>query len=170
MYRVHKNINEHFYVMKNLKSVTYILSIIILIIAVGIGNASAQGKSHFKLCGKILANKKADITIFQENNNNWSKIRTLKSRSKYNVKLSPEENYYLVFISLDGIKKALYINKGKTGDWRMRLNINFEEWSIKYKTLYHSASSECYKVKVKHKNNEKIIIRDKDLTNIFVAE
>lgn len=127
-------------------------------------------KSYFKLHGKVLADKKADITIFQENNNNWSKIRTLKSRSKYNVKLSPEKNYYLVFISLDGIKKALYVNKGKTGYCRMRLNINFEEWSVKYTTLYQHASSGGYRFKVKHKNNEKIIIGVKNLTNLFVAE
>ena len=68
------------------------------------------------------------------------------------------ENYYIVFISLDGMKKALYVNRGKTGDWAMRLNIDFDAWSVKYATLYQHSDNGGYKIKVTHKNNEKITL------------
>ena len=121
--------------MKVLKSVLCVLSIIILVVTFSLRHSYAQGKSHLKLYGKVLGKKKADISVFQEKNGDWSKIKSLKSRSKYNIELSPKENYYIVFISLDGMKNALYVNRGKTGDWIMRLNINFDAWSVKYATL-----------------------------------
>ena len=80
--------------MKNLKFILFIL----LTTTVGLRQATAQGKNNLKLYGKVLTDKKTNITVFQENNGDWTKIKTLKSKSRYCLELSPEENYYIVFI------------------------------------------------------------------------
>jgi hypothetical protein len=145
-------------IMKNLKPPLYVFLIILLTANIGFGQS--KEKSKLKVYGKVLANKKADITVFQEKKRDWCKIRTLKSRSKYSLELSPEENYYIVFISPDGIKKALYVNGGREGSWVMHLNVDFNQWTVKHATLFQRAKGSNYGIKVTHKNNENITIND----------
>ena len=134
--------------------------IIILLVAIGLPNGSAQSdrNNSLTITGKVLAGKKTDITVFQEADNDWNIIRTMKSRKKYTVSLCPRQNYYLVFLSNDGIKKALYVEGGEIGGWVMHLNIDFDQWSVKYATLYQHKIHKNYKLKNTHKNNLEIEI------------
>jgi len=146
--------------------------IINLIAVVGLMDTLAQEneKNVLKIKGKVLVGKKADITVFQKVDNDWVVIKTMKSKAKYSIELSPEENYYVVFISNDGIKKALYVEGGKVGNWAMHLNLDFNEWSVKYATLYQHNTKNYYKLKTTNKKNLAIKNINENIENTFVNE
>ncbi len=158
--------------MKNFIQLVSGALIIILITVIGLLDVSAQIKQKDVLTvkGKVLWNKKADISVFKkEANNNWVKMKTMYSRARYAIKLSPIKHYYIVFVSTDGIKKELYVEGGKVINWVMKIDVDFNEWSVKFAELYQSNNHKYYKIKITHKENLAIKI-DNDIKNILVKE
>jgi hypothetical protein len=146
--------------MKNLKSIMCILSMITLVVGILLGCAYGQTApdNYLKMKGKVLDGYTADITVYQENDNEgWDLVRTMKSRKNYSLKLNPESNYYILFESPDGLNKVLYVDAGSTGMWIMQLDINFYSRNIKYARMYQHASKD-YAFKVVHKDKSKIVI------------
>ena len=154
--------------MKRFISIMMLFAFTACLIGCDCGKASAQTApdNYLKMKGKILDGKTADITVFQQNGDNWTQVRTMKSRTNYSLKLNPEENYYVIFNSTDGLNKVLYVDAGSTGMWMMYLDINFEQRNIKYARMYQHPTNKDYSLKVVHKDNSRIIIgRESDKPN-----
>lgn len=142
-------------------NILMLLSVTAILTVIGIGCASAQTApdNYLKMKGKVLDNRTADITVWADNDGDWKSVRTMKNRSKYSLKLDPEENYYIVFVdNTDGTKKVLHVDAGTTGMWIMQLDINFDQNSVKYARLYRDPKQDDYTVKVIHKDNQRIVI------------
>ena len=151
--------------MKNLKNLLAVLSVSILILIIGVGYASAQTSTtnYLKMRGKILDNKTADISVFQEDDGDWTEVKTYKSKKHYLLRLNPEENYYVSFISSDGLTKVMYVDGGNIGAWMMHLDIDFKTKSIKHARVFQDPSNKDYTFKVIHKDSEQILISDQPL-------
>ena len=115
--------------MRNFVQVIGNTLVFIMIFAISLLDASAQFKQRdiLKIKGKVLSERKADITVFKKESNNWVMIRSMKSRKKYDIKLSPIEHYYIVFVSNDGIKKALFVEGGNVVNVVMKLDVDFKK-------------------------------------------
>jgi outer membrane lipoprotein-sorting protein len=144
--------------MKNLKSIMCIVSVLAVLVSILLGCAYGQTApdNYLKMKGNVLNGKTADISVFQEDGLEWTQVRTMKSRKSYLIKLDPEQNYYVIFESPDGLRKVMYVDGGSTGMWVMQLDIDFSKTSIKYARMYQE--KEDYSFKVVHKDKQKIII------------
>ena len=158
--------------MRNFVQVIGNTLVFIMIFAISLLDASAQFKQRdiLKIKGKVLSERKADITVFKKESNNWVMIRSMKSRKKYDIKLSPIEHYYIVFVSNDGIKKALFVEGGNVVNVVMKLDVDFNEWSVKYATLYQNSYTNYYRLKNKHKDNLEIKFLNSNVENFLVKE
>jgi hypothetical protein len=158
--------------MKNFIQIVLGILIIILITVIGLLDVSAQIKQKDVLTikGKVLWKKKADITVFEkEANNNWVKMKTMYSRARYAIKLSPIKHYYIVFVSKDGIQKELFVEGGNVVNWVMNLDVDFNEWTVKFTELHQSNNHKNYKLKITHKENLPIKIVN-EIENSLVSE
>lgn len=146
--------------MKKFISIMMLFAFTAILVGCDCGKASAQTApdNYLKMKGKVLDGNTADITVFQLNDNEgWDKVRTMKSRKNYTLKLNPEENYYVIFESPDGLMKTMHVDAGHTGMWIMQLDIDFDIRNIKYARMYQHPTK-GYNFKVVHKSNQKIII------------
>ncbi len=66
-------------------------------------------------------------------------------------------------------EKELYVEGGKVINWVMKIDVDFNEWSVKFAELYQSNNHKYYKIKITHKENLAIKI-DNDIKNILVKE
>jgi hypothetical protein len=146
--------------MKKLISIMMLLSLTMCFVACNCDEASAQTApdNYLKVKGKILDGNTADIMVFAEDGGTWTKVRSMKSRKSYSVKLNPEENYNIVFTSADGIKKVMKVEAGNTGMWIMHLDINFKEYTVKYARMYQVGPDKDYALALIHKDNQRIVI------------
>ena len=144
--------------MKRFISIMMLFTFTIALVSCHCGEASAQTApdNYLKMKGKVLDGKTADITVFQEYDGDWKEVRTMKSRTNYSLKLDPEQHYYVVFNSNDGLNKVMYVDAGKTGMWIMHLDIDFNVQNIKYARMYQSKND--YAFEVVRKDYNRIVI------------
>jgi hypothetical protein len=116
----------------------------------------AQNNNNLKLFGEVLGNEKSDITVYQNVNDDWKIIRSVKSRSKYTLELDNNYNHYIVFKRKDGLIKFLYVDQNGGEQMKMNFDITFDDFSTKNIRIYKASNSENYTAEVKKKKYREI--------------
>ncbi|PCI94679.1 MAG: hypothetical protein COB15_13565 [Flavobacteriales bacterium] len=143
--------------MRNSRRIVSLFIGLALILSSGCIIAQTE-QYNLNLYGNILEGEKSDITIFREVDNDWQIIRTMKSRSKYNLYLNLYYKHYVVFHRRDGLTKALYVSKNEPGKWTMNFNVIFSDFSTRYIKIYKNPHHDSFRFAVVKKHNQEIVI------------
>ena len=139
------------------KSIPFLsLVIIFSFLNPSIYSAQNDTDNNLKLFGEVLGNEKSDITVYQNVDDDWKLIRSLKSRSKYTLELDNNFNHYIVFGRKDGLIKFLYVDQNNSGKMKMNFNITFDDFSTKNIRIYKASNSENYTAEVNKKKYREI--------------
>jgi hypothetical protein len=139
--------------MKVLKDILSIFVVVCILMSSNFIQAQDY-KHNLVVYGKVLQGEKSDIMIFRKENNDWNIIRTMKSRTIYNLELNLEHNHYVVFKRNDGLVKALYVNQNKNGEWEMNFDVVFSDFPDEEIKIYKKTPKEIYKYINFNKFNE----------------
>jgi len=121
----------------------------LLFSAIGLNYVNAQEttqENYLKVQGKILGDYTANIQVWENNPKEgaWQKIYEKSDKSKYSVRLNPQLEYQIYFISNLGRVKTIYVDAGEAGPWLMKLNINFDALSTNYAKIYQDPNKKYY--------------------------
>ena len=131
----------------------------------------AQSNQHnLVVYGEVLEGEKSDIMIFREVDNDWEIIRTMKSRTLYNLDLNLEHEHYVVFQRKDGLIKALYVGKNTTGKWEMNFNVIFSDFPDKEIKIYKTENKDKYTyINLKRFNEGFEISKEKNIEELITV-
>lgn len=121
-------------------------SVALIMGAILMGVCSAQESTNYlKVKGEVLNDYKTDITVYSLNKvtDEWNKISIKKDKSKYNFRLSTNEDYKIVFMGNSGDTKTITIKKGEPGIYLEYLDIDFTN-EDRYACMYQKNKFRYY--------------------------
>jgi len=155
--------------MVTLKAKYAVISIIVIMLpAINFARLQEKIKCNLKLSGKILNRQKANITIYLEKDGSWTKVLSIKSKTRYVLDLSPKNNYYVLFENNDNKKKFIYIDSGEAGDWCIIMDIDFNNTIDNFAKFFHHPLYKEYVFEIIPKRDEDNIIYSKTFSPTII--
>ena len=124
--------------------------------------AQTTNYDNLKVKGKIIDGNTTYISVFQEDDGDWYKVKFKRTRGNYNLRLDPKKTHYITFETSDGLIKSMYVDEGSGGQWLMELDINFKNMDAKYARLYQHKNNKKYVVNVMDTDEKRIIVGIED--------
>jgi len=156
--------------MKTVRHLCVVFALISFFISQETVSAQKDSDYCLELSGKILEGDRSDITVFQEIDDDWRVIRTMRLRFKYNLELNLKYNHYVIFQRRDGLTRSVYINKSEAGKWAMNFDVSFSDFCTKNVSIHKNTNTNDFGYKINKISNQKIVItkakKDSDLITI----
>lgn len=93
--------------------------------------------------GQFIGGYEAEINVYSyiDSLDKWVNIYSLEEKKDYSIRLNPEEDYQVWFLSPGGGTKILCIESGNFGTYSLSYNIDFSISSKLFSVLYQDDES-----------------------------